>query len=331
MEELPAYDILEFSRGAGTDTELTILNFQNDPETIAQYLALLRNLDSEDHAGEESDEESSVEGDPMENVCFWIAFKCNSRNPRVRTLHGWFNIPTWDLVPKALNGEFFSVESSLNPQPIEQFAPKAHLSPAILKLEVPSVEASRVELLQHETETDLPQRPKKVSVGSGAIRFFKETHCSEQAGREILALMHIKSSGLSDVVRTPALHELVKGQGDHTGTQISGILLDVFEHHGTLADIDLDATPWHMREKWTEQLRRMVGRLHAAGIIWGDAKPDNILVDTNNDLCITDFGGGVTEGWVDADKAEAREGDLQALSRIIDLLMETDNSTGLAV
>ncbi|PYI08582.1 hypothetical protein BO78DRAFT_440508, partial [Aspergillus sclerotiicarbonarius CBS 121057] len=297
-KQLPAHDILEFFRGAGTDTELTILcyglrfhitvsakNFQNDSETTAQYLALLRKLDSEDYAGEESDE-ASVEGDPMENICFWIAFKCQSAN----------------------------------------------LSPAILKLEIPSVEASRVKLLlQDETDRDLPRRPKKVSVGSGAIRFFKPTYCSEQADREILALIHIRSRGLSDVVRTPALHELVKGQGDHTSTHISGILLEYIEHHSTLADIDMDATPWHIRKKWTEQLQSMMRRLHAAGIIWGDAKPDNILVDTNNDLCIIDFGGGVTEGWVDADKAESREGDLQALSRMIDLLVETDNSTGLAV
>ncbi|RAL06622.1 uncharacterized protein BO97DRAFT_409534 [Aspergillus homomorphus CBS 101889] len=351
MEELPEYDILEFFRGAETDTELMILcyglrfhitvsakNFRNDSETTAQYLALLRKLDSEDYAGEESDEEND-EGDPMENICFWIAFKCNSvmkllsseeQKPRVRTLHDWFNMQTFDLVPKAVDGKFY-VESSSSQQPIGQFAPKANLSPPIQKLEIPYIEASTVKILQDVTDMNFPRRPKKVLVGSGAIRFFKPTHCSEQADREILALIDIKSQGLSDIVRTPELHELVKGQGDHTSATISGILLEYIEHHSTLADIDMVATPWHIRKKWKEQLQSMVRRLHAAGIIWGDAKPDNILVDANDDLCIIDFGGGFTEGWVDADKAESQEGDLQALSRIIDLLVETDNTTGLAV
>ncbi|RAK96600.1 uncharacterized protein BO80DRAFT_483932, partial [Aspergillus ibericus CBS 121593] len=144
----------------------------------------------------------------------------------------------------------------------------------------------RVRLLQDETDGDLPRRPKKVSVGSGAIRFFKPTYCREQADREILALIHIRSRGLADVVRTPVLYELVKGPGDHTGTHISGILLEYIEHHSTLADIDMDATPWHIRKQWADQLQGMMRRLHAAGIVWGDAKPDNILVDMNNDLCI---------------------------------------------
>lgn len=51
------------------------------------------------------------------------------------------------------------------------------------------------------------------------------------------------------------------------------------------------------------QLEAGLGELHQAGIIWGDAKPENILVDKNNDFRIIDFEGGYTEGWIDQDQA----------------------------
>jgi serine/threonine protein kinase len=39
------------------------------------------------------------------------------------------------------------------------------------------------------------------------------------------------------------------------------------------------------------------------GLVWGDAKPQNILIDTHDDAWLIDFGGSYAEGWVDKDKA----------------------------
>lgn len=64
----------------------------------------------------------------------------------------------------------------------------------------------------------------------------------------------------------------------------------------------------------------MVQRLQASGIIWGDAKPDNILAGTDQNFWMVDFWGGYTRGWVDGDKAQTFEGDLQALSKIVDFV-----------
>ena len=61
--------------------------------------------------------------------------------------------------------------------------------------------------------------------------------------------------------------------------------------------------------------------LHEAGIVWGDTKPDNILVDVYGDAWLIDFGGGRTEGWVDPDKAETVDGDLQGLERILKFIV----------
>ncbi|KAJ3456896.1 hypothetical protein MRS44_016919 [Fusarium solani] len=56
------------------------------------------------------------------------------------------------------------------------------------------------------------------------------------------------------------------------------------------------------------------------GIIWGDAKADNVLIDKNDDAWIIDFGGNYTPGWVDEDKSGTLEGDKQGLASILDLL-----------
>ncbi|RAH74506.1 uncharacterized protein BO66DRAFT_434308 [Aspergillus aculeatinus CBS 121060] len=94
--------------------------FQDDLKTTIQDLALLHKLDSQDAAVEQGDEEESVEGESMEEICFWIASKCNSvmkllsseeRKPRVRTLQDWFDIQTLGLTLQTLN-EKFHIQSS---------------------------------------------------------------------------------------------------------------------------------------------------------------------------------------------------------------------------
>jgi len=45
------------------------------------------------------------------------------------------------------------------------------------------------------------------------------------------------------------------------------------------------------------QIRETVDSLHDVGVIWGDGKPDNILIhDKIDDAWVIDFGGGYTKG-----------------------------------
>jgi serine/threonine protein kinase len=67
---------------------------------------------------------------------------------------------------------------------------------------------------------------------------------------------------------------------------------------------------------WISQIRSAVNYLHCNSLVWGDAKPANILKHQNEDLVLVDFGGGSTEEGVDRKNVNTLEGDIQALDRI---------------
>lgn len=71
------------------------------------------------------------------------------------------------------------------------------------------------------------------------------------------------------------------------------------------------------KKKWMTQIRETVEGLHKINVVWGDAKPRNILIEErSDDIWLVDFGGLYTNGWVDAGVMETVEGDKQALGGI---------------
>ena len=107
------------------------------------------------------------------------------------------------------------------------------------------------------------------------------------------------------------------------GPRLVGLLLTFIEtkkellRMGTLSyGIRCENCDPEMRSRWADDIDAAVAALHGAGIVWGDAKPDNILVDDDDDVWIVDFGGSYTDGWVDEDESETMEGDRQGVERI---------------
>lgn len=75
------------------------------------------------------------------------------------------------------------------------------------------------------------------------------------------------------------------------------------------------------REKWGHQIKETVDNLHKVDIVWGDAKPSNLVIDDlSNDAWLIDFGGGWTEGWVDKNLQNTKAGDQQAVERMLKFL-----------
>lgn len=64
------------------------------------------------------------------------------------------------------------------------------------------------------------------------------------------------------------------------------------------------------------QIHAAVSGLHDAGIIWGDVKAENVLIDQDSNAWVTDFGGGYTKGWVDKEMAETMERDRMGMAKL---------------
>ncbi len=104
-----------------------------------------------------------------------------------------------------------------------------------------------------------------------------------------------------------------------------GLLLTYVDHddeYGLLEYILKDSTPFPIKEQWARQIRETVAELHAAGIIWGDAKAGNVMVDKDDNAWIVDLGGGYTPGWVDSGKVGTVAGDMQGVHMIVELIFD---------
>ena len=74
-----------------------------------------------------------------------------------------------------------------------------------------------------------------------------------------------------------------------------------------------------------KQLDTTLSKLHQAGIVWGDAKADHVLIDRNDDAWIIEFGGSYTEGWVEKALAGTIDGDAMGMAKIRKLLFSVEH------
>ncbi|KAK1763084.1 hypothetical protein QBC33DRAFT_573601 [Phialemonium atrogriseum] len=146
-------------------------------------------------------------------------------------------------------------------------------------------------------------------------------------GRELETYQKIRNADLGNDLKVPQLKGIIQS---HTG--VVGVLLGYIphKHHnlrlllqdvgdGTLPETEATAS---MKRKWAGQIKQSLAHLHKLGILWGDIKTDNVLIDDNGDAYLVDFGGGNTVGWVDHDKYDTVEGDLQGLQKMLVALGE---------
>lgn len=159
--------------------------------------------------------------------------------------------------------------------------------------------------------------PQRVILPNGTVAFFKLMGRGDKSilDKELSSYEKARNSGLPSSVRTSRLLGLVKGE---SGT-VFGLLLTYIDCQGQTLTCAVEAdAPGFLRRQWVAEIRQIVLCLHQHGLVWGDAKPDNVLIDGNQNAWLIDFGGGYTKGWVPKDLAGTVEGDLTALTKMVD-------------
>ncbi|KAK2591294.1 hypothetical protein QQS21_011012 [Conoideocrella luteorostrata] len=179
-------------------------------------------------------------------------------------------------------------------------------------------------------EDALFKQPRKVLIKNDKIEcFYKPCHSSVQAKHELEAYEAIAASGLYDSQPNNIcrMYGVVMDEcGFILRILLSHVNLDCPLSMRVHPD-DPDDPPMTVRRTWMRQLDTMLGRLHSAGIIWGDVKAENVLIDLDNNAWITDFGGGYTAGWVDKALAGTKAGDEMGMTKIRRLLFPEPSSS----
>ncbi|KJZ69329.1 hypothetical protein HIM_11287 [Hirsutella minnesotensis 3608] len=198
------------------------------------------------------------------------------------------------------------------------------------KTTLPSFHPSRINIIGDDPRYILDEDPARVCVNGQELFFKSFDFVGEEIGKgEVAKHEQIFRANLRSHIRTSRAYGVVQGDNGRP----LGILLYRIDEDTTLTGALSPITPENTKRRWALQLRESLQALHQAGIIWGDAKPDNVIIDRQGDAWIIDFGGGHTKGWVDENKAGTVEGDLQGLRNILKFLFgegsEWINSTVL--
>ncbi|KAK4096334.1 hypothetical protein N658DRAFT_501701 [Parathielavia hyrcaniae] len=181
----------------------------------------------------------------------------------------------------------------------------------------PSFSPTEIAIICDDPEKPFDSNPTRVCIGQQQFYFKEALDLDDMvAKKEVELYERIAGADLGTDVRTSHLYGVVRNERN----QLVGLLLYPIEEDTLLTFAVGPETPDALKDRWAKQIQHTVAALHQAGITWGDAKPDNILIDVHGDAWIIDFGGGRTEGWFDADKAGTVDGDLQALERILKLI-----------
>jgi len=244
------------------------------------------------------------------------------------TLHDWYNMTTYFFELIADKGELvpgrLKTTKDLQER-VEALVPRMVMPKYIREMDVPWVAAKDI-LVQAEVAENGPVHPGLVCVDK-ETHFFKPVDPTQPqpTKREIKTLHQVERLGVCEKIRVPKLLGLVRYED--SSTEIMGMLLTNIHNPKPLTTFLTSEVPEEQRLDRADESKEVVQILHEQGIVWGDAKADNFVVDINNDLWIIDFGGSYTEGWIDPELSETKEGDNMAVEKIVNALVDPDENT----
>ena len=294
-------------------------NFVDSPPIKQQYLDYLAAERSD-----ATDDDNIAEDYNPEDFYAWALEPClplfetiapaPKQNLKI-TLHDFLYPEVFYYSLRVVDGELTPVQSE--GRGAGMVAPGLKLDDSVFSPAWPSFLPTEIEICITNPEDAIFASPNKVLINGKAICFFKlyQPGDTNMALRELENYKRITESNLDPDVRICRLLSIIKDDEN----QLIGLLLTYIEcDFLTLACAVEPDTPASTKQKWVDQVTGTLTQLHKAGIVWGDAKPDNILIDKNDDAWIIDFGGGYTRGFVEREKAGTIEGDLQGLEKIVE-------------
>ncbi|KAG8160854.1 hypothetical protein KVR01_009118 [Diaporthe batatas] len=217
---------------------------------------------------------------------------------------------------------------------------RPHLAPIpkyISNIDMPWYSSASLEVIA-SADTPSPYHPCLVAhAQSGEKMFFKtvDNNNTQPIKREIDILAKIERKGLRKILHCPKLLGIVTCDtpivsGKNNRSSIMGFLQTAIDEPIPLTTKLDSAVPQDKRDAWARKADDARKILHENGIIWGDAKADNFMVDAKDNLWIIDFGGSYTEGWVDPDIAETKEGDNMGVEKIVNALRDPDHNVAVS-
>ena len=184
--------------------------------------------------------------------------------------------------------------------------------------QVNMMDASQLIILpQYEHDDVLTNMAQKVQLRSDGRVFHLKTFVNDKTFvRELEMLTQIAQNESLKHLNFTRLAGLVHYEG--APERVLGCLTEYIEKEDDLGALLGRKKPAGLKQKmaWLGQITKLVHSLHQHGLVWGDAKPDNVVIDKKMDAWVVDFEGGWSPEYVDQDKMETVEGDLQGLLRI---------------
>lgn len=311
-------------------------NFHNSAtrsDEFQRYLTLLLSEKDYDGSVEESDEEEGEggvsSGSSLDGCFDWAVVPCLAEFERLSPApppleRGEQLTLSHFLIVASFECDLVAVDDVLAPSKIQPFDdtdegmwPSSMSSPTagnVWTTSFPSISPTEIAVFCDDPEHPFDSNPTQVRIGRQRL-YFKEAFDLDDmlAKKEVETYERIANANFGADVRASRLYGIVRNEKN----LLVGLLLWNIEEDAPLTFAIGPETPSTLKDRWARQIRDTMAALHQAGIVWGDAKPDNILIDVHGDAWLIDFGGGRTEGWVDSDKAGTVDGDLQALERIL--------------
>ncbi|KAJ5614160.1 hypothetical protein N7528_007814 [Penicillium herquei] len=306
--------------------EIKDSNFEKSPTLLADYLRHLEHLEPDYLPGPDEEFE-----DPLEELVEW-ALECFLpifREIPPLDLHQKYTLHDC-LFPEVLHYSLHADQSKLVPIFLDNTGVPRFMgallpeSDSVDYSSFPTYRPDEIEISISDESDSLPAVPRKVHIQGQQVAFLKSVGAGDvnSTCRELKAYAKIQSLSSSEPIHTSRLLGIVHIP---SSCRIVGLLLSYIESNNrTLLCMGQDPQYSSMRQKWLTQITRSIEGLHACGAVWGDAKPDNILIDAHYDAYLIDFGGGYTRGWVDKESANTAVGDIQGLQRIREFLFDSE-------